>query len=105
MERGGGGLNGQNPLIVTKVICRQSLIVYSVLTIDKVKIFCVLCNKIGLPTRGVLSGQREIVTKQRIFRKYLPNHMHIENIDQNINFYDSDKTEIRLPFYKSFSTF
>ena len=39
------------------------------------------------------------------FRKVLPNHIHIENIDQKINFYDSDETEIRLPFYRSFSIF
>ena len=42
---------------------------------------------------------------QRILRKVLPNHIHVENIDQKINFYDSDETEIRLPFYRSFSTF
>ena len=29
----------------------------------------------------------------------------MENTDQYINFYDSDKTEISLHFYKSFSTF
>ena len=35
---------------------------------------------------------------QRIFRKILPNYIHIENIDEKIKFYDSDETEIRLPF-------
>ena len=33
---------------------------------------------------------------QMIFRKVLPNHIHIESIDQKINFYDSDETEINL---------
>ena len=32
--------------------------------------------------------------------------IYVENVDQKINFlYDSDETEIRLPFYKSVSTF
>ena len=42
---------------------------------------------------------------QIIFRKVLSDHIHIENIDQKIKFYDSDETEIRLPFYRSFSTY
>ena len=79
---------------------------YSILStnIDIVKIFCVLHNKVALLTRDVLKwGTRN--PHQRIFRKVLPNHINIENIDEKINFYHSDKNEIRLPFYRSFLTF
>ena len=80
---------------------------YSILStnIDIVKIFCILHNKVALLRRNVLSGEQEMVTKEFLERLKLTIYIHIENIDQNINFYDSDKTEIRLPFYKSFSTF
>ena len=86
-----------------KAIC---IISYSILSTntDIVKIFCVLQNKVALLTRDVLRGGTRNCL-QRIFRKVLPNHIHLENIDQKINFYDSRETEIRLPFYRSFSTF
>ena len=99
--RTGGLLNGQNLLIVTKDICRQSLKVYSVLTLIQSKYFVSYTAKKKCSERGTRNGH------QRIFRKALTDHIyiHTENIDQNINFYDSDKTEISLHFYKSFLTF
>ena len=42
------------------------------------KIFCALHNKVALITRESSPKNRH----QRIFRKVLPNHIHIENIDQ-----------------------
>ena len=48
---------------------------------------------------NVLSGEQEGNRHQRIFRKVLPNHIHIENIEQKINFDDPDGTEIRLRMY------
>ena len=42
---------------------------------------------------------------QIIFRDVSPNYINVENIDQKINVYDSDETEIRLPFHRSLSTF
>ena len=58
-----------------------------------------LCKEIVLElvTRDVLSWEQDIVY-QIIFRKVLPNHIYTENIDEKIKFYDSDETEIRLPF-------
>ena len=78
---------------------KKSYLYYAVI-VYSVKIFCILHNKVALLTRDVLIGEQQI-----IFTKVLPNHIHIENIDQKIKFYDSDKTEIRLPFDRSFSTF
>ena len=65
--------------------------------IDIVKIFFVLHNKAALLTRDVLSWEQSIVTKE-FLERFLTNHIQIGNIDQKINFYDSDETEIRLPF-------
>ena len=69
---------------------------YSILStnIDIVKIFSVLHNKVTLLTRDVLSREQEIVTN----KEFLERIYHTENIDQKINFYDPDETEIRLLF-------
>ena len=72
-----------------KAICIIYTVSYSILStnIDIVKIFCVLHNKVALLTRDVLSGEQEIVTKEFLERFYLTIvHIHIENIDQKINF-------------------
>ena len=69
--------------------------------IDIVKIF-VLHNKVALLTRDVLSGEQEIVTKDFLEKFYQTIKLHIESIDQKINFYDPDETEIRLPFLQIF---
>ena len=76
---------------------------YSILSssIYIVRIFCLLHNKVALLTRCSERGIRN--RHQRIFRKVLPNHTHIENIDQKINFYGYGETEVRL--YRSFSKF
>ena len=80
---------------------------YSILStnIYIVKLFCVSHNKVALLTRDGLNGEQEIVTKEFLERFYLTIYKYIENIDQKINFYDSDETKIRLPFYRFFSTF
>ena len=71
---------------------------YSILTLIKSKYF-VLHNKVALlKRRRSERGTRN--HNQIIFRKVLA----IENVDQKMNFLWLE-TEIRLPFYTSFSTF
>ena len=49
-----------------------------------------------------MSGEQEIVPKE-FLERFGP--YFVENIDQKMNFYDSDETEIRLPFNRSFPVF
>ena len=76
---------------------------YSILStnIDMVKIFSVLHNKAALLARDVLSREQEIVTKEFLERLYLT--IYIEK--RLIKVFLTDKTEIRLPFYRPFSAF
>ena len=69
--------------------------------IEKVEIIHVLHNKVTLLRRRSERGTRN--RHKNIFRKVLP--IYIENVNQKIFFYDSDEIEIRLPFYRSSSTF
>ena len=62
------------------------IIVYLTLTVDNVKIFCVLHNKVAMLSRR-LSERGTRNHYQIIFRKVLkPYGMHIENVDQKMNF-------------------
>ena len=70
--------------------------------IEKVEIIHVLHNKVTLLMRR-RSEQGTRNCHKNIFRNVLT--MYIENVNQKIFFYDSDEIEIRLPFYRSFSTF
>ena len=98
-------IDQQSETSQNKAICIIYTVSYNILStnIDIVKIFFVLHNKVALLKRYFERWTRN--SHQIIFRKVLPNHIHIENIDQKIKFYDSDETEIRLPFYRSFSTY
>ena len=44
---------------------------------------------------------------RKFFRKVWTIYLasYIKNVNQKMNFYDSDEIELRLPFYRSFSTF
>ena len=90
-----------------KAICIiQLVIVYSVLTLTQSKYFVSYTIKLQCQlTQHKRCSERGQILSPNNFKKVLRNHIHIENIDQKINFYDSDETEIRLPFYRSFSTF
>ena len=81
----------------------MSTVPYSILStnIDMVKIFSVLHNKAALLARDVLSREQEIVTKEFLERLYLT--IYIEK--RLIKVFLTDKTEIRLPFYRPFSAF
>ena len=89
-----------NSQCINEKLLRKKLFVlcsYNILStnIDIVKIFFVLHSKVALLTKRCSEfGTRS--RHQRIFRKVLPNHIHIENIDQKINLYDSGETEIRV---------
>ena len=76
---------------------------YSILStnIDMVKIVSVLHNKAALLARDVLSREQEIVTKEFLERLYLT----IYTEKRLIKVFLTDKTEIRLPFYRPFSAF
>ena len=90
-----------------KAICIiQLVIVYSVLTLTQSKYFVSYTIKLQCQlTQHKRCSERGQILSPNNFKKVLRNHIHIENIDQKINFYDSDETEIRLPFCRSFSTF
>ena len=96
-------MNSTNSQCINEKLLRKKLFVlysYNILStnIDIVKIFFVLHSKVALLTKRCSEfGTRS--RHQRIFRKVLPNHIHIENIDQKINLYDSGETEIRLRMY------
>ena len=62
---------------------------YSILStnIDIVKIFCVLHNKVALLIQEMVSvGNKKLSPNN--FQKGFTKHIHIENIDQKINFHD-----------------
>ena len=62
-------------------------------------------KKITLLTRRH-SEQGTINHHQIISRKvWTIYYQYIQNVDQKMNFYDSDEIEIKPPFYRSFSTF
>ena len=71
---------------------------YSILitNIYIVKIFFVLHNKVSLLNKRC-SERGTRIRHQRNFKKVLPSNHILENIDQKINFYDPDETEIRFP--------
>ena len=61
------------------------IIVCLTLTVDNVKIFCVLHNNVAMLSRRLEWGTRN--DYQIIFRKVLkPYGMHIENVDRKMNF-------------------
>ena len=66
-------------------------------------IFMILLTIFSICSRCSERGTRNC--HRIVFRKVLPSDIHIENIDQKINFYGSVETEIRLPFCRPFSTF
>ena len=71
--------------------------------IEKVEILHVLHDKVALLMRRN-SERRTRNCHQIIFGKVWT--IYVENVDQKINIlYNSDEIEIRLPFYKSCSTF
>ena len=78
---------------------KKSYLYLSYTNIDKVKIFCVLHDKVALLTRRY--SERETRNRhQRIFRKVLT----MKTLIKRWIFYDSE-TDIRLSFHRSLSTF
>ena len=88
-----------------KSYCYYKAIVYLLLTLTYSKYFVSYTIKLSYTASKRCSELGTRNRKQRIFRKVLPNHIHRENIDQSMNFFYSDETETRLPFYQSFSAF
>ena len=85
-------------------LSEKSYLYYNIpANINKFKEFCISHNKVALLTRRH-SEQGTRNRHQRVFRKVLIIYKNKMLIKRWI-FYNSDETDIRLLFYRSFSTF
>ena len=85
------------------LIPEKSYLYYSLLTLTKLKDFMSYTMKLHCYRGDVQGGEQEIVSKE--FSESFGPYIYYKILIKRSIFVDSDETEIRLTFYRSFSTF